>query len=96
MRAKVSKRWLSTIYLTMHVSPDRIDGMAHGRRAVTAGTARTALLLATYFGVTREPWLNRKGGHLLINSEIAIPKPIAITMRRTAVRPKRRAMPAHA
>ena len=93
MRAKVFKRWLSTIYLTMHVSPDRIHGIVHGRRPVTAGTA---LLLATYFGVTREPWLNRKGGHLLINSEIAIPKPIAITMRRTAVRPKRRAMPAHA
>ncbi len=39
----------------MHVPPNRIHGIVHGERAITADTA---LKLAAYFGTTAEVWLN--------------------------------------
>ena len=39
----------------LHVPPNRIHGIVHGSRAITADTA---LRLGTYFGVSPETWLN--------------------------------------
>jgi addiction module HigA family antidote len=39
----------------LHVPPNRIHGIVHGSRAITADTA---LRLGTYFGVSPEIWLN--------------------------------------
>jgi len=39
----------------LHVPPNRIHGIVHGTRAITADTA---LRLGTYFGVAPETWLN--------------------------------------
>ncbi len=39
----------------LHVPPNRIHGIIHGTRAITADTA---LRLGTYFGVAPETWLN--------------------------------------
>src|SRR5205807_5274352 len=39
----------------LHVPPNRIHGIVHGARAITADTA---LRLACYFGTTAETWLN--------------------------------------
>jgi antitoxin HigA-1 len=39
----------------LHVPPNRIHGIVHGTRSITADTA---LRLGTYFGVTPELWLN--------------------------------------
>jgi addiction module HigA family antidote len=39
----------------LHVPPNRIHGIVHGTRAITADTA---LRLGTYFDVTPELWLN--------------------------------------
>lgn len=39
----------------LHVPPNRIHGIVHGTRSITADTA---LRLGTYFGVTPETWMN--------------------------------------
>jgi addiction module HigA family antidote len=39
----------------LHVAPNRVHGVVHGTRAITADTA---LRLAVYFGTTPELWLN--------------------------------------
>ena len=39
----------------LHVPPNRVHGIVHGTRAITADTA---LRLGAYFGVTPETWLN--------------------------------------
>ena len=39
----------------LHVPPNRIHGIVHGARSITAGTA---LRLGIYFGVTPDIWLN--------------------------------------
>ena len=39
----------------LHVPPNRIHGIVHGTRAITADTA---LRLASYFGTAPETWLN--------------------------------------
>ena len=39
----------------LHVPPNRIHGIVHGTRAITADTA---LRLGTYFDVSPEVWLN--------------------------------------
>ena len=39
----------------LHVPPNRIHGIVHGTRSITADTA---LRLGIYFGVTPEIWLN--------------------------------------
>jgi antitoxin HigA-1 len=39
----------------LHVPPNRIHGIVHGTRAITADTA---LRLASYFGMAPETWLN--------------------------------------
>ena len=44
----------------LHVPPNRIHGIVHGTRAITADTA---LRLGGYFGVTPETWLNLQTGY---------------------------------
>lgn len=39
----------------LHVPPNRIHGIVHGTRSITADTA---LRLGAYFGVSPETWLN--------------------------------------
>jgi antitoxin HigA-1 len=39
----------------LHVPPNRIHGIVHGTRAITADTA---LRLASYFGMAPETWMN--------------------------------------
>ncbi|MEO8027796.1 MAG: HigA family addiction module antitoxin [Bryobacteraceae bacterium] len=39
----------------LHVPPNRIHGLVHGTRAISADTA---LRLAAYFGTTPETWMN--------------------------------------
>lgn len=39
----------------LHVPPNRIHGIVHGSRAITA---ETALRLGSYFGVSPHTWLN--------------------------------------
>ncbi len=39
----------------LNVPPNRIHGIVHGTRAITADTA---LRLATYFGMAPETWMN--------------------------------------
>ena len=39
----------------LHVPPNRIHGLVHGNRSITADTA---LRLGIYFGVAPETWLN--------------------------------------
>ncbi len=39
----------------LHVPPNRIHAIVHGRRSITADTA---LRLAAYFGTSAELWLN--------------------------------------
>lgn len=39
----------------LHVPPNRIHSIVHGRRSITA---ETALRLAAYFGTSTELWLN--------------------------------------
>ena len=39
----------------LHVPPNRVHGIVHGTRAITADTA---LRLGAYFGMTPETWLN--------------------------------------
>jgi antitoxin HigA-1 len=46
----------------LHVPPNRIHGIVHGTRAITADTA---LRLGTYFGVTPETWLNLQSDYEL-------------------------------
>ena len=46
----------------LHVPPNRIHGIVHGTRSITADTA---LRLGTYFGVTPEIWLNLQSEYAL-------------------------------
>jgi addiction module HigA family antidote len=39
----------------LHVPPNRVHGIVHGTRSITADTA---LRLGTYFGTSPEAWLN--------------------------------------
>ncbi len=58
-----------------------INEIIHGRRSVTA---ETALLLATYFGVTAESWVNLQTHHDLVKArqtmqtKIARVRPLAV------------------
>ncbi len=44
----------------LHVPPNRIHGIVHGSRSITADTA---LRLGTYFGVTPGTWLAMQAEH---------------------------------
>jgi addiction module HigA family antidote len=51
-----------------------INEIVHGRRSITA---ETALLLATYFGVTAESWVNLQAHHDLTRARLSMQQRIA-------------------
>ena len=63
----------------LHVPPNRIHGIVHGTRSITADTA---LRLGTYFGVTLELWLNLQSEYDLRVARRTAGGEIAKTVRR--------------
>ena len=63
----------------LHVPPNRIHGIVHGSRAITADTA---LRLGTYFGVTPETWLNLQSDYDLRIARRTAGKEIGRTVRK--------------
>ena len=63
----------------LHVPPNRIHGIVHGSRAITADTA---LRLGTYFGVSPETWLNLQSEYNLRLARRTIGEEIAKTVRK--------------
>jgi antitoxin HigA-1 len=63
----------------LHVPPNRIHGIVHGTRAITADTA---LRLARYFGVTPETWLNLQSDCDLRIARRTVGKEIAKTVKK--------------
>jgi len=63
----------------LHVPPNRIHGIVHGTRSITADTA---LRLATYFGVTPETWLNLQTEYDLRTARRTAGGEIAKTVRK--------------
>ena len=63
----------------LHVPPNRIHGIVHGSRAITADTA---LRLGTYFGVSPETWLNLHSEYDLRLARRTIGEEIAKTVRK--------------
>ena len=62
----------------LRVPPNRIHGIVHGTRAITADTA---LRLGTYFGVTPETWLNLQSAYDLRVARRTVGEEIAKTVR---------------
>ena len=63
----------------LHVPPNRIHGIVHGTRSITADTA---LRLGTYFGTTPDTWLNLQVEHDLRLTRRISGEEIAKTVRR--------------
>jgi antitoxin HigA-1 len=63
----------------LHVPPNRIHGIVHGTRAITADTA---LRLASYFGMAPETWLNLQSEYDLRIVRRASGAEIARTVRK--------------
>jgi addiction module HigA family antidote len=63
----------------LHVPPNRIHGIVHGTRSITADTA---LRLATYFDVAPETWLNLQSEHDLRVARRTAGDKIAKTVRK--------------
>ena len=63
----------------LHVPPNRIHGIVHGTRAITADTA---LRLGTYFGMTPETWLNLQSEYALRVARRTTGGEIAKTVRK--------------
>jgi antitoxin HigA-1 len=63
----------------LHVPPNRIHGIVHGTRAITADTA---LRLASYFGMAPETWLNLQSEYDLRTVRKAAGEEIARTVRK--------------
>ena len=63
----------------LHVPPNRIHGVVHGTRAITADTA---LRLGTYFGTAPETWLSLQSEYDLRVTRRAAGEEIAKTVRR--------------
>jgi len=63
----------------LHVPPDRVHGIVHGTRAITADTA---LRLAAFFGNTPETWLNLQSEYELRAARRNSGEEIARTVRR--------------
>ena len=63
----------------LNVPPNRIHGIVHGTRSITADTA---LRLGTYFGVTPETWLNLQAEYDLRMVRRTSGKEIDRTVRR--------------
>ena len=63
----------------LHVPPNRIHGIVHGTRSITADSA---LRLGTYFGTTPDTWLNLQVGYDLRLARRLAGEEIANTVRR--------------
>ncbi len=63
----------------LHVPPNRIDGIVHGRCSITADTG---LRLSTYFGVSPETWINLQSGYDLRAARLALGDETAKAIRR--------------
>lgn len=63
----------------LHVPPNRIHSIVHGKRSISADTA---LRLATYFGMAPETWLNLQAAYELRVARRAAGKDIARTVRK--------------
>ena len=63
----------------LHVPPNRIHGIVHGMRAITADTA---LRLATYFGTAPETWMNLQSEYDLRKARKLTGEEIAQTVRK--------------
>ena len=63
----------------LNVPPNRIHGIVHGTRAITADTA---LRLGAYFGVAPETWLNLQSDYDLRVARGTAGDTIARTVRR--------------
>jgi len=63
----------------LHVPPNRIHGIVHGCRSITADTA---LRLSTYFGVSPETWVNLQTAYDLRMARLTLGDEIARTVRR--------------
>ena len=63
----------------LHVPPNRIHGIVHGTRAITADTS---LRLGTYFGVSPETWLNLQSEYDLRIARRTAGEEIAKTVRK--------------
>ena len=63
----------------LNVPPNRIHGIVHGRRSITADTA---LRLGTHFGVSAETWLNLQSEYDLRLARRTAGEQIAKTVRK--------------
>jgi antitoxin HigA-1 len=63
----------------LHVPPNRIHGLVHGKRSITADTA---LRLGTYFGIAPETWLNLQSEYDLRVTRRTYGEEIAKTVHR--------------
>lgn len=63
----------------LHVPPNRIHGIVHGSRGITADTA---LRLGTYFGTAPEAWLNLQAEYDLRTARKTVGEEIAKTVRK--------------
>jgi addiction module HigA family antidote len=63
----------------LHVPPNRIHGIVHGTRSITADTA---LRLATYFGTSAELWLNLQSEYDLRQARRTLAPEIERTVRK--------------
>lgn len=62
-----------------HVPPNRINGIVHGQRSITADTA---FRLAAYFGTTPEVWLNLQTEYDLRRAQRELGPEIERTVRK--------------
>ena len=69
----------------LHVPPNRIHGIVHGIRAITADTA---LRLDAYFGVVPETWLNLQSEYDLCVARRTAGAQIAKTVQRREALPE--------
>ena len=63
----------------LHVPPNRILGIVHGTRAITADSA---IRLGIYFGVSAETWLNLQSEYDLRRTRSRAGSAIARTVRK--------------
>ena len=63
----------------LHVPPNRIHGIVHCTRSITADTA---LRLGTFFGMTPETWLSLQAEYDLRVAQRTVGEEIAQTVRR--------------
>jgi addiction module HigA family antidote len=62
----------------LHVPPNRVHAIVHGKRSITADTA---LRLAAYFGTSAELWMNLQSEYDLRQARRTLGPEIARTVR---------------